>query len=290
MKIQNSGLRKLPIDHRDYSHAKTFRLGAAPLPPLPPEYILLSTLENQLSTDECSAFSSSAVRDTQKGIEFSEDYMFSKEKQIEGTYKTFGADLRMPCQAAITYGFLPKTIAPDMTSAMKGRDFIANWENWDIKLDSEAIKYRPGGYFAVDGNFDMFDNIRSAMWHHQDEKVTVFVGATWFDEWTEAPGGIIPSVYRNVAGGHAFKIAGWKTINGIPYLVCQNSYGAAFGDNGLFYFSREIVNKEFTYGAYYFLDNVPQQVANVGIAWAILQRIKYILMLMSKSLGEIFNH
>lgn len=45
-------------------------------------------------------------------------------------------------------------------------------------------------------------------------------------------------VYRytrgEMEGGHAIKILGWGTENGIKYWLCANSWTRSWGENGLF--------------------------------------------------------
>jgi hypothetical protein len=41
---------------------------------------------------------------------------------------------------------------------------------------------------------------------------------------------------------HHWKVAGWKTIGGAPYLVCKMWAGPSCGDKGFVYMSRELAN------------------------------------------------
>ncbi|CAP35381.2 Protein CBG17829 [Caenorhabditis briggsae] len=51
-------------------------------------------------------------------------------------------------------------------------------------------------------------------------------------------------VYRHTAGrllgGHAIKIIGWGTQNGIPYWLIANSWGTKWGENGFFKIRRGV--------------------------------------------------
>lgn len=101
---------------------------------------------------------------------------------------------------------------------------------------------------------DRFDTIRSALWRFRDEKRSVLVGCLWRREWTSAPSGVIPKTYGEGGFGHAFVIRGWEPKGEDMYLIAQLSNGKQIGESGLFYFPREVVNKEFTYGAFSFSD------------------------------------
>jgi C1A family cysteine protease len=174
-----------------------------------------------------------------------------------GDWKTWGADLRSACKSAQKYGAIEEE-DEQYSLGRNTRDAIANWENWFNSLDLKAIMHRQHSYFRVDkGPHDTFDNIRVAMYKN---KASVVSGAVWQAEWTTARGGVIPKTSWQKLMGHALKIFGWKTINGEPYLIIQNSYGGDIGDKGLFYFPREVINRDFTFGAFSFVDLTPEQV------------------------------
>jgi len=42
------------------------------------------------------------------------------------------------------------------------------------------------------------------------------------------------NIFDNVLGGHAIKILGWGTENGVDYWLCANSWNTIWGDNGFF--------------------------------------------------------
>jgi len=169
-----------------------------------------------------------------------------------------------------------------MNLKVKDRDFLANWMNWPSYYDMYAADHRKQSFFKVDGSYDTFDNIRSALWKHKDEEQSVYTGATWKNSWTHAPGGIIPKVYEPTGYGHAFKIYGQKTIDRELFLVAQLSNGKNIGDQGKFYFPREVVNKEFVFGNYMFVDmtkETAKALNSVGLPpkYSLLARIIYAL-------------
>jgi hypothetical protein len=56
-------------------------------------------------------------------------------------------------------------------------------------------------------------------------------------------GGILPIPPSFATGGlgwHNWKVAGWKTIGGAPYLICKMWAGPDYGDRGFVYMSREL--------------------------------------------------
>ena len=95
---------------------------------------------------------------------------------------------------------------------------------------------------------DYFDSIRYAMLPTLGEKRSVSWGGPWYKEWEDAAvSGVsimpTPKTY-SMAGlpWHNSKFCGWKTINGIPYLINKSWQGTGVGDKGFLYFPREVVN------------------------------------------------
>jgi C1A family cysteine protease len=48
----------------------------------------------------------------------------------------------------------------------------------------------------------------------------------------------VPSATATVVGGHAVSLVGWGVEAGVPYWICQNSWGAGWGENGFFRIQR----------------------------------------------------
>lgn len=102
-------------------------------------------------------------------------------------------------------------------------------------------------YFAIRsaGKIDAFDAARLAMLSTSTENRGVSVGSPyWLQFRAVGPNGILPSPDYNLqyASWHNWIIEGWKTIDGVPYLICQMLQGDSYGDKGFVYMSREIFN------------------------------------------------
>jgi hypothetical protein len=245
----------------DFSHAKTF--GAIDINVLPPDHLLVSSILNQGPYPKCTAYSACAVQESQHNIRFDPDDFYNQEAIINGgTNPDGGYDLRTAMSTGIKYGFLP-----------------VNGGN--------PADYKEGGYFLIDGAYDLFDNIRVALWMAKEEKKCAVVGTMWYAEWSLASNGIIDKElpYGTKTGNHAIKCAGWKTINGKPYLVIQNSYGSSYGDGGLFYFSRDVVNAEFGLGHYIWRSEFEEaeirktQWRIIALALKVIELLKQLLKL-----------
>ncbi len=131
-------------------------------------------------------------------------------------------------------------------------------------------------YFSVTKAWgqDTFDAIRSAI---VQQNCPLVAGLLWYDSFTQTQQGIVPEVFTSPLGYHAVKIAGFKQINGVDYLVIQNSWGTGYGDNGLFYFSRALSNEVFNQGIYFWSDNPDVQVKRLGLVEALLLNVYNLL-------------
>lgn len=130
------------------------------------------------------------------------------------------------------------------------RDSLSTVCNVGVRkyLTNDPDGNRRTAYFNVKPSslLDPFDAVRVAMYTSKDEHRSVSVGTPWFSIFNSPIAGIIsapPSyTWTSDVPGHNWKVCGWKTINGIPYLIAKPMVGASYGINGFSYFSREIFN------------------------------------------------
>lgn len=255
------GLQPLPEDPKRFKLGAIF--GQIDINEVPTtDFVVAEPLiiKDQFDSDLCTAFSVTAISEDQEGVELSPEFMFMLSKRMEGDYRKWGMDLQTPCHVAVKSGFLEQSRSP-FTLASDGRDKVANPENWESYkgLEIFAKKHLKHSYFEVDGDYDTFDNIRAAMWQHRAEKRSIMAGCMWRSAWTYAEKGVISKDYGKGLFGHAFKLYGQKIIDGELYIMAQLSNGTDIGDEGIFYFPREVVNKEFTWGLFMFKDMPPEE-------------------------------
>jgi hypothetical protein len=260
-KIIIGGLKELEKDIRDFSHSTVF--GALKESELPTGTFYISTpleIKNQTNSDFCTAYAACAVSEDQEMIELNPEYSMMKSKVISGDPEAWGQDLRTACKTAVTFGFLEQQYFPYKNNP-QDRDAYVNSANWHEDLDGLAYEHRKTSFFSVDGPYDTFDNFRMTLWQNKEEQRSILTGAFWKPEWTSAPKGIIPKKELGRIGmAHAFKIFGQTVIDDEIYLMAQLSNGVDIGDKGIFYFPREVVNREFIYGAFTFKD-MPKEIA-----------------------------
>jgi hypothetical protein len=113
--------------------------------------------------------------------------------------------------------------------------------------DADAALHRRGQFFQIEAvGTDMFDAIRQALYLNSAEKRSVSVGTPWFLEWHYAPQGMLHDfLFRGDEPWHNWKICGWRTIAGQPYLIGKSWQGKLYGDGGYHYVSRTLCNKIF---------------------------------------------
>lgn len=244
------GLRKLPVDKRDFPLAGLYV--QANIGDVPGNFVVSDPLfwKDQGDTDFCSAFATTEVSEDQEAVELLPEYQFFKTKVLMGDLASWGADLRTAVKSLVSFGSLPK-IGHEQYSGMP-REQVVDPKTWPAELDIIAKEYAKSTFFdATTGRYDLFDNLRTHLWQHRTEKCTIATGAMWRSAWTESLGGVIPKTQFAGESGHAFKLYGSMIINGEPYIIAQLSNGADIGDRGKFYFPREVVNRDLSgYGAY----------------------------------------
>ena len=219
-------------------------------------------IQNQTDLDFCPAYSIAEIQHGLWGNLMSPLWQMAKIKEVMGEYLSGGADLRSACKSTTDYGSIPNACSPfthntGVAATDKDRNFLANWLNWPISLDGLGKTFKDLSYFAVDGSNDFFDNIRSTLAMHSNQRNGgVIIGLEWQESWTYNNKGIIPDVVPTTTGDpHAMRIIGQKTLPGEkePRLVFQQSWGTEvynqpIGDNGLYYFPRSVVNHFETLG------------------------------------------
>lgn len=252
--LPHNSLRPLPLDKRDFSVGAV--LGQINIGEVPNKNFVVAQpilIKDQGESDLCSAYAVTAVSEDQEGEELLPEFQFYKTKSLSGDPDEWGANLRDACKSAVKFGSLPL----NGFKPIKGRTRaeVLDGSRWPGHADTVALMHKKETFFNVDGRYDVFDNIRTALWKNRDKKCSIVTGALWRNDWIDAPDGIIPSKYGSSGFGHAFKIFGQKIIKGEPYLVAQLSQGTGVGDNGLFYFNREVTNREIgPYGIFMFYD------------------------------------
>lgn len=191
----------------------------------------LRPVEDQGNTVRCAAYAGALDGGYIRGERMSPEWQVKKITEIQG----FSVD---------TGGSDPNAAMKSQTNPW-GYVTTNEWMNND---ETHAGERGNIGYVKVDGPLDLFDDVRSALTLAYDPvtKLGACVQAfgRWYSEWTYA--GTIPQTYSKLAGYHSYLFVDFTEINGVPYLIAQNSYGVIAGDKGFHLFPREVVNREFS--------------------------------------------
>lgn len=265
-----SGLKPYKKDTRDFKFEKVFGIATD----IPEFFYEPLSVKNQYNTDFCVGFSLTEVAEYLDKIELDPLWFYSRIKEIEGNYLSYGADFKTAGKASVSVGFSPQVFAPYKITE-KDRNFLANPENYDDDLKITALPYRKKSYFFVQSGFQ---STISAMYNN---KTPVMVGCDWCNEWMYQQGGIINSG-GVIVGQHAMKACGWKYINGKRYIGILNSYGKDVGDNGIFWFAEDIYNKYFKMTPMVIVDLSPTEAKQ--LSWSNKVRLYDLIIKTMQSL------
>lgn len=216
------GTRPTPLDHRDFSYHRSF---GAITPAFQDNFTVDIGLTNPNQITDgllyaCTGYTQTDNENDEDILVYDPAYTYSRTCYMEGHDQNTGCDIRTSLKSTRVYGLKPKDA-----------------EDTDL-----PVQRKGGNFYNIydDGGADWFDSIRSAILR---EKKGVSIGSPWFSEWTTPQNGVLTSQF--VYDGnpyhyswHNWAIKGWKTVEGVPYLLCKSWQGRGFD-----LLSRETINK-----------------------------------------------
>lgn len=259
----------LPLkkDKRDLSHSRlvgmhNMSVGAvqSQLSLLPPGGLgrIIRAPRDQGDTPFCTGENTSKAISYLTGVDMSPEYQIACIGKVTGEsiFTLGGADPRIAMQTMLLWGALAETLSPFILASgastndprIKDPSFIAEFNNWPAPLALQSAKYEQQAYFAVDGPFDHFDNIRMALQAAFAEGQVVMMFTPWYTEYANAtpqnavlPHGVTPN------GWHAWLVPDWQMPQFNPGLsetplIVDNSWGAEWGQGGIGFMTRQEVN------------------------------------------------
>jgi hypothetical protein len=232
----------------------------------------LRPIENQRFTLRCGAYSSAVSNGYLRRLRFHPDWQAKKigQKQKRNV-DDYGSEPRAIMNSLRDDGSLFWDFSP-IHLETHGMAESGDWNSYPDDLDEKAKSNRITGYLGVEGPHDTFDDIKWALFNAFDPVsgtgAVVHAFSQWYDEWTDAPYGLVGLSYGAVftdtyapwwkkawnslkrffgaaTGWHTYLFVDWCIIDGIEYLVSPGSYGTSVGNQGFFYFPREVINAEF---------------------------------------------
>jgi len=264
---------------RLFAYHKVF--GAATLTGVPDDFLIpkLFPIQNQNPWPFCFAHGFCSVSEDDEKVKLDECLQAAFAYDVLGKINPNGCDLVTVCKSGIKYGSGEKGLKVPDSLDINVVGKLSNYDQLDIL---KAAIHKKKGYVEITGPYDTFDNIRSVIFA---QKKAALSGCAWRFEYWYPANGVIPNLQTPTKDGHAFVIRGWKMVNGQLCLIAQLSNGEGVGVGGYVYFTREIVNREFTYGNLLLVDlDVNAAKQNT---WTTLQKmIDYLVALLTKMKGQ----
>ena len=166
------GSRRWKWDPRErgFSHKRFY--GAADLSVLPREGLKRPRrpIENQGMTLRCTAYAGAVANGYIHNLRFHPDWQAKKIGQKQGrNIDDNGADPKAAMSSLRDDGSLILDLWP-LNLANNGPEATANWSSYPDNLDKNAKDFRALAYFGVDDAFDLFDDVRYALWNAYDPK------------------------------------------------------------------------------------------------------------------------
>ncbi len=244
----NHGCKPVRPDHRDLSHTRTF--GAITPETFPDEWDtdcgLTCPDQNAMGMPNgCTGFTQSELCNDEDKCVYKPQFTYLKTQQMEGTAgQNVGCDIRDSLKSTVVYGV-----------ELSG------------ETDEQAFAHRRGSYYQVEQAPDYFDGIRSCLIKGR----SVSIATPWYSNFSYPDlNGIVTAPASWSTSGlpyHNFKVCGWVTIAGTPYLKIKPWVGPQYGINGFSYFPREVVNQllDQTYTGAFVLDVFDPNAKTVAI-------------------------
>lgn len=192
--------------------------------------------QNQGLTGFCSGYGTAGMSSLQEGKVKHPTYAYALGQLINKT--EWGQQSRPAMKAHVTYGDIDLADAPDMTPQHHDEAFLRDIKNWPPELLEKAKEGKKQSFFRVTGPYDAFDNIRGAIYYFREKRRAASAGIIWKWRMQDI---FLPGANKD-GTGHFTYYRGWKTVNGVPYLILRNSAGPEAGQNGDHLVGREEVN------------------------------------------------
>jgi|GEM_PF-2162891 hypothetical protein len=224
------GLNLLPQDKRDFKLGAIYTL--PPLSVLPKSFALENPYPPDTQEDDfCSGYTCAGIAALLDGSPCSGKSAFGFSKHLTKDQDSFGQTMRDAFKAMVEIGCLSKQDEPSDFSFRSARH-IDEREDF-IALKDKARIHRYKTYFAVQGKYDIFDDIRASLFKF---RVPVAIGLLWGWDISQYK---IDTPAEN-GTGHMIYCFGWEN----DYLLVRNSYGNEAGKEGNHLIHRSVINRD----------------------------------------------
>lgn len=229
---------------KDYKHEELF--SASPVEWKEKTAFRNFPIRNQDGSSMCVAFATSKCLGANNLIDKGE-YVALSPRDIYTRRSNTGGGMWIQNAGEIVrkYGATLETLMPSENI----NESQANISN-DRTTESEkiALEYKAKGYVFIQNTSTVMDDIAQMI----DKGYTVLF-TTHFagEEWTDTP--TIKVLSENAKSYHAITVTDYFLKNGEKYLVIEDSWGQAYGNNGRRFLSETWVRNRMT-GVMYFID------------------------------------
>lgn len=107
--------------------------------------------------------------------------------------------------------------APECVSTCTEKDYSVIYED---------DKHYAKSSYAIVGEQDIQQEIM--------DRGSIYVAFMVYEDFMSYSSGVYQYTSGELLGGHAVKMIGWGEDDGTPYWLCVNSWGAEWGEKGLF--------------------------------------------------------
>lgn len=253
-------LHPTPVDERDFGLIDFFpQIDISEVPDTDWNFYEPLEIKDQGQTQECTGHGVAEAIEAHEGVIINPSVQYALIKDIVGSPTDDGADLRSAMKSGTKYGAVEKKDC-DLGVTNHDGEFLADLKNYPTNVKDLAKKHQQRSFFSIGGRYDAFDNLRVALWQHKAELDLGITGVGWRDNWTDTEKGVVPTEAGVIDGGHCISaLPRQKLINGELHLAFMVHYGKEIGDGGIFWFPREVINRDFTYGFYMYKDKDPEE-------------------------------
>lgn len=223
-------------------------MGAAPMT-FPNEYLIdvpFVTYQGQIPS--CTAHATTTMKYVDEGVRLSPRFQYAWSKYNDG-YKGYGTSFVNALSVLQEHGAAEEIMYPDENHLDQAT--YTDVKQIPERVSAVAVVHKSQSYVT---NKLTKQNLMQML---MEFKKPLLIGGDWYQAYNRiGADGIMPIFSGTLVGGHAFLGVGWRTVTDEWQLICQNSFGANWGDHGRFYIPESQLNQ--LYGQVFVTIDMPK--------------------------------
>ena len=201
----------------------------------------------------CTAHAVTTMKSIQEGVRLSPRFNFAWTKFYDG-YQGWGATFDQALRVLQDNGAIEESLYSDKNTLPENE--YTNVKNIPTELNERAKIYKSKAFVVADRS--KVNAMRTIM----QFKTPVLVGLNWYQSYNRVgKDGVLPDMTGS-SSGHAVVAIGWRTVNGVWELICLNSFGSLWGDNGRFYVTEDKLMRLYN-GVYATIDMTVEEARKI---------------------------